>query len=263
MTAHATMEEKQRCLAAGMNDHVSKPIDPGALFETVGRFYHAKGEVKGDAPRGRSERPSADELEIPSVAGLDAAEGLLRVAGNRKLYLKLLRQFSAQQAEAPARIARTARGRRSGHGGTNRAHRQGRGRQSRGEGGAGGGGRAGEGPARTRGPGASWKHCASSSPPFWPRSSTASAPRSATNRPLPRSGRRRRGSRAAEVGGHADDHAPGRMRCRGVRLPGGESRGARLALLRSGVRGIRAAGAGLRLRRSAGQLEEALRARSV
>ena len=35
MTAHATMEERQRCLAAGMNDHISKPIDPGLLFETV------------------------------------------------------------------------------------------------------------------------------------------------------------------------------------------------------------------------------------
>ena len=39
MTAHATVEERERCLAAGMNDHVSKPIDPAALFETVGRFY--------------------------------------------------------------------------------------------------------------------------------------------------------------------------------------------------------------------------------
>jgi two-component system sensor histidine kinase/response regulator len=39
MTAHATIEERQRCLAAGMNDHISKPIDPGNLFETVGRFY--------------------------------------------------------------------------------------------------------------------------------------------------------------------------------------------------------------------------------
>src|SRR5438445_4455399 len=32
MTPHATIEEKQRCLAAGMNDHISKPIDPSALF---------------------------------------------------------------------------------------------------------------------------------------------------------------------------------------------------------------------------------------
>src|SRR4029077_19016419 len=39
MTAHATIEERQRCLAAGMNEHVSKPIDPANLFETVGRFY--------------------------------------------------------------------------------------------------------------------------------------------------------------------------------------------------------------------------------
>ena len=38
MTAHATIEEKQKCLVAGMNDHVAKPIDPGALFETAGRF---------------------------------------------------------------------------------------------------------------------------------------------------------------------------------------------------------------------------------
>src|SRR4029453_5335239 len=39
MTAHATMEERQRCLAVGMNDHVAKPIDPAALFEAVARFY--------------------------------------------------------------------------------------------------------------------------------------------------------------------------------------------------------------------------------
>ena len=39
MTAHATIEERQRCLAAGMNDHIAKPIDPGNLFATVGRFY--------------------------------------------------------------------------------------------------------------------------------------------------------------------------------------------------------------------------------
>jgi len=45
MTAHATMEERERCLAAGMNDHVSKPIDPALLFETVGRYHTPTGAV--------------------------------------------------------------------------------------------------------------------------------------------------------------------------------------------------------------------------
>ena len=44
MTAHATIEEKQRCLAAGMNDHISKPVDPSALFETVARYYRSAPE---------------------------------------------------------------------------------------------------------------------------------------------------------------------------------------------------------------------------
>ena len=137
MTAHATMEERQRCLAAGMNDHVAKPIDPVALFETVGRHCPPKanadaGGASGNAPpepqpavrapdtvrtiptgvvepRSASQ-PSgapapADGLEVPVVPGIDSADGLLRVAGNRKLYLKLLRQFAAQQTDVPAQIA--------------------------------------------------------------------------------------------------------------------------------------------------------------
>ena len=38
MTAHALVEERQRCLDAGMNDHVSKPIDPDNLFATLMRW---------------------------------------------------------------------------------------------------------------------------------------------------------------------------------------------------------------------------------
>jgi CheY-like chemotaxis protein len=110
MTAHATMEERQRCLAAGMNDHISKPIDPGNLFETVGRYYKplsctparpAGGE--GAQREGRGEAPPADNL--PSIPDLDAKDGLARVGGNQKLYLKLLRQFAAQQADAAEQIA--------------------------------------------------------------------------------------------------------------------------------------------------------------
>src|SRR5213078_4911466 len=50
MTAHATIEERQRCLASGMNDHISKPIDPGALFETVARYYRSAPGTSASVP---------------------------------------------------------------------------------------------------------------------------------------------------------------------------------------------------------------------
>jgi CheY-like chemotaxis protein len=83
MTAHATLEERQRCLDAGMNDHVGKPIDPDNLFETVGRFYKRDKEVD---------------------PALDMKDGLSRVAGNSKLYLRLLSQFVEQQGPAVQQI---------------------------------------------------------------------------------------------------------------------------------------------------------------
>ena len=127
MTAHATIEERQRCLAAGMNDHISKPIDPANLYETVGRFYkpappstridareHPRprmsppatspvGAPASNAPESASASSSAaapGALTLPSIAGLDTGDGLSRVGGNRKLYLKLLRQFAEQQGPA-------------------------------------------------------------------------------------------------------------------------------------------------------------------
>jgi len=101
MTAHATMEERQRCLAAGMNDHVAKPIDPAALFEAVARFYKP---AAGAAAPGQASSVAPPEA-LPSIAGLDTDDGLSRVGGNRKLYEKILRQFAEQQGPAPGHVA--------------------------------------------------------------------------------------------------------------------------------------------------------------
>jgi two-component system, sensor histidine kinase and response regulator len=107
MTAHATLEEKQRCLDAGMNDHVSKPIDPALLFETVGRYYKLPEDaaVRAIAESKQTEVPANDIGDLSSIEGLDTLDGLRRVAGNQNLYLKLLRKFVDQQGQTPAQIA--------------------------------------------------------------------------------------------------------------------------------------------------------------
>jgi len=115
MTAHATVEERNRCLAAGMNDHISKPIHPTLLFETVARHYRpAIAAQPARVPETAATRAGASSAEsivsapapgvLPEVEGLDTADGLRRVGGNRKLYLDLLRQFVAAEHDAPARI---------------------------------------------------------------------------------------------------------------------------------------------------------------
>ncbi len=116
MTAHALVEERQRCLDAGMNDHVTKPIDPDVLFATLIRWAQphpaaaapvtpAATEVR-QAGASEVQRPAAPgEVIVPEIEDVDVAGGIKRVAGNKKLYRSLLTQFAEKQSDAGQQIA--------------------------------------------------------------------------------------------------------------------------------------------------------------
>jgi PAS domain S-box-containing protein len=102
MTAHAMAEEVQRCLDAGMNDHVGKPIDPGTFFATIARWTRAHRQEVLHLP---VRAPSAEgEIILPQIGGVDVAAGLQRVAGNKRLYCGLLTQFAVKHESAGIRI---------------------------------------------------------------------------------------------------------------------------------------------------------------
>ncbi len=103
MTAHATAEEKQSCLDAGMNGHVSKPIDPPTLFATLLKFYTPPAAAPQASPGGGQAMAATGDGFV-GLAGLDAADGLKRVAGNLKLYRKLLLESREEFRTAAARI---------------------------------------------------------------------------------------------------------------------------------------------------------------
>jgi signal transduction histidine kinase/CheY-like chemotaxis protein/HPt (histidine-containing phosphotransfer) domain-containing protein len=100
MTAHALAEERQRCLDAGMNAHITKPIDPDLVVQTLASYRGPRAGAALRAPEG-----AAALAPFPAIEGLDAAGGLRRVRGNARLYDSLLRQFVVENADAEPRIA--------------------------------------------------------------------------------------------------------------------------------------------------------------
>jgi len=100
MTAHAMTGERERCLEAGMNEHLPKPIDPARLFATLSRWL----KIADTTP----ERPLEDAaVAFPeSLAGVDLRWGLERIGGNKRLFRKLLGEFAANHGHALKLVSR-------------------------------------------------------------------------------------------------------------------------------------------------------------
>ena len=93
MTANAMRGDREKCIEAGMNDHVSKPINTKDLFSALVKWIPAmEGRKATNAPSYGVENEN-DEIKFPELPGIDKTAGLKIVGGNKKLYQKLLLKF--------------------------------------------------------------------------------------------------------------------------------------------------------------------------
>ncbi|MBF0127676.1 MAG: response regulator [Magnetococcales bacterium] len=102
MTANALQSEREICLGAGMNDHVSKPIHPEVLWNTLLRWVKP-GPIRREIVEDPPEPDLSDRLDCP-IPELDTEFGLRHVMHKQTLYVALLRLFVEGQKDFSTRL---------------------------------------------------------------------------------------------------------------------------------------------------------------
>ena len=117
MTAHALRSDKEKCLAFGMNEHLTKPIVINELVEALTRWIKPRQGMSPQAPAiskeaievGLSDQQQGIISALVGVPEIDTTLGLSLVAGNESLYLSLLSQFAQQFTGASQSIKNNLR----------------------------------------------------------------------------------------------------------------------------------------------------------
>jgi two-component system sensor histidine kinase/response regulator len=109
MTANAMAQDRERCIEAGMNDHIAKPIAVQELVDKLQRWVRPTAgrkpaTVATSQPRRRRSEPGWIAA-LAAVDGLDARLGLSQVLGREALYRDILIRFVASQRDQAAAMA--------------------------------------------------------------------------------------------------------------------------------------------------------------
>jgi CheY-like chemotaxis protein len=113
MTGHTDATVQQRGRDVGMNDYLTKPVDPEALHASLERWLPgSETEQNGTAQKAGEVHPSLSKNILasldfyPAEEGLDIniEAGLAALGGNRPLYRSLLIRFTSHYGDSPAQL---------------------------------------------------------------------------------------------------------------------------------------------------------------
>ncbi|MCQ8182407.1 PAS domain S-box protein [Methylomonas sp. SURF-1] len=102
MTALAMAKDAEKTLAAGMNDHVTKPVEPELLFACLAKWLKQTSSESGSRAAGSSNCSP----ELLALQSLQAIEGIRRIGGKEAAYRKQLKRFREHYSNAVEELRR-------------------------------------------------------------------------------------------------------------------------------------------------------------
>ncbi|MBF0381270.1 MAG: response regulator, partial [Magnetococcales bacterium] len=112
MTAHALSGDRDNSLAAGMNDHITKPVDKKQLFSVLTNWISQK-ELTAKPLQQVSSNCNVKIATLPKdLPGIDVAGAMVRLNGNQKLFRTLLLEFKNSYANSTQKISSALKGKR-------------------------------------------------------------------------------------------------------------------------------------------------------
>ena len=105
MTAHATIDDQRQTAEAGMDAHLTKPIVPQVLYDTLARWLPPQAlPAVPDLPP-----PASDMVALPALPGIDVAAGLLLHMNRPEFYLRSLHDFRRHFADSARQLHESLR----------------------------------------------------------------------------------------------------------------------------------------------------------
>ncbi|MES2017241.1 MAG: response regulator [Pseudomonadota bacterium] len=109
MTANVMEDDRARAIEAGMNSHISKPIDVDQLVSALLRV--TTGVELDDTERGSVQGPATGEAPLPAIIpGIDLRSTLPRFGGNFANFVSLFKRFERSQGGTLAEVRQLLRG---------------------------------------------------------------------------------------------------------------------------------------------------------